>query len=358
MIQKARPMNLSDRIIAVAEAARPFSWLGEVTENKIHEWIELEFGGDPEGERRYGDQSYRCIPLTPILHIVSGNTPHAALQSLIRGILVGSENRIKIPSSDLPELKDFSARLPVELKPQLNNTLPATWMRDAEAVVVFGSDETIRHFSATIEPHQRFLPHGNKISFGLVLNAFEEGLIARAARDVFLFDQLGCLSPQSYFVAKDSETFAAGLADALEKLALTEPRTQPRSTETAATLRAYREEWKYRAATEAGVHIWESGTSLEWTVIHAPSLASTPLHRTIFVHPLPDNLEQQLKFVRPYLSTVGVDRVDSGVIELAILLGAQRICSIGEMQNPPLTWHHNGWPNLTSLVRYVDIERA
>jgi len=26
------------------------------------------------------------------------------------------------------------------------------------------------------------------------------------------------------------------------------------------------------------------------------------------------------------------------------------------MQNPPITWHHDGWPTLASLVRYVDIE--
>jgi hypothetical protein len=33
-----------------------------------------------------------------------------------------------------------------------------------------------------------------------------------------------------------------------------------------------------------------------------------------------------------------------------------RFCPIGKMQFPPLLWHHDGRPNLTDFVRWVDVE--
>jgi hypothetical protein len=349
-------MNLSDRIIAIVEAAKIFPWLGNVCSEKVREWIDLELGGSLENPQSYGSHIRQAIPLTPILHIVSSNTPHAALQSLIRGILIGSENRIKTPMSGLPDLEEFIARLPAELRPELNHALSPGWLKQAEAIVVFGSDDTIRHIATQIEPYQRFIPHGNKISFGLVLNDYDEKLISRAAQDVFLFDQLGCLSPQCFFIANDSSAFAARLAQALDQLTQGSLTKNTRSPEIAARLRSHREEWKYRAATESNVNVWESPISLEWTVIHSPSPSPTPLYCTIFVHPMRDDTVNSLVSIRAYISTIGLDRLDPEAVALAIRLGAQRVCPIGSMQQPPLTWHHDGWPSLASLVRYVDIE--
>ena len=39
-----------------------------------------------------------------ILHIISGNTPHAAYQSLLNGILLGAHNHLKLPSQSLQNL--------------------------------------------------------------------------------------------------------------------------------------------------------------------------------------------------------------------------------------------------------------
>jgi hypothetical protein len=350
-------INLDDRITAIAEAARAFPWLGDVRVEKIRAWVDLELGKLLERPEPYGNQIRQAIRMTPILHVVSGNTPHAALQSLIRGLVVGSENFIKIPTAGLPELEEFAERLPLELRPRTSRSISPEWMRLAEVIIVFGSDETIRHFAAQIQPHQRFIPHGNKISFGLVLNEFDDALVERAAQDVFLFDQLGCLSPQSYFVAHRSKEFAHRVARALDRLTASSPPTPLRGPEIAAKLRVNREEWKYRAATEQNAAVWESPNSLEWTVIHSISPASTPLYRTLFVHPITEDLFDSLASIRPYLSTVGLDRMEPAGVTLALRLGAQRVCPIGAMQNPPLTWHQDGSPSLSSLVRYVDIEQ-
>jgi len=36
--------------------------------------------------------------------------------------------------------------------------------------------------------------------------------------------------------------------------------------------------------------------------------------------------------------------------------GATRICPLGQMQNPPLTWRHDGRPALGDLVTWTDFE--
>ena len=36
--------------------------------------------------------------------------------------------------------------------------------------------------------------------------------------------------------------------------------------------------------------------------------------------------------------------------------GITRICRLGSMQNPPLTWRHDGRPSLGDLVTWTDIE--
>jgi len=90
-------MNLQERIETVVRASSGFPWLGQLTVQAVREWIVLELGDPPLMPQRYGRHQVVAIPYSPILHIVSGNTPHAALQALIRRILLGGENLIKIP---------------------------------------------------------------------------------------------------------------------------------------------------------------------------------------------------------------------------------------------------------------------
>jgi hypothetical protein len=352
-------MKLDDRIAAVVAAAAEFSWLGELTSENISRWIKLELGqflGDPR-PGTYGNQHCVVIALSPILHIVSGNTPHAALQSLIRGVIVGATNWIKLPQEGLPEVDTFVRALPREIRPELAVDLPAGWLEEAEAIVVFGSDKTIQEFSRRVLPAQRFLAHGHKISLGLIWGQCDPQVAAGIARDLFPFDQLGCLSPQFFYVAGDSAEFACQLSKQLEK-AWEKPLTSARERETTAALRAFREEWRFRAATEQGVFFWESRGNLDWMVIHDPNpgWVTSPLHGTIFIKPMPSDTESALSPIRRFISTIGLSLVNLQSINLAIRLGAQRVCQIGEMQNPPLTWHHDGWPTLGSFVRYVDVE--
>ncbi|HTC13977.1 MAG TPA: acyl-CoA reductase [Chthoniobacterales bacterium] len=352
-------MRLDERIAAIVAAAATVSGLVDLTLENISHWIELELGqylSDPKPQP-YGNQHCQIYPLSPILHIVSGNTPHAALQSLIRGVIVGATNWIKLPRQGIPELEFFVGALPKQLRPEMAPELLSNWMEEAEVIVVFGSDETVREFSQRVLPSQRLLAHGQKVSLGLIWGRCDPQIAEGIARDVFPFDQLGCLSPQFFYVAGDSAEFALQLSHHLEKQ-LPGALAPARNRETAGALRAFREEWKFRAATESGVLMRESSGNLDWVVIHDPEsrLVPNPLHGTILIKPMPRDAELVLAPIRRLISTIGLFPIDQESVHFGVRLGAQRICRIGQMQHPPLTWHHDGWPALGSFVRFVDIE--
>ena len=66
--------------------------------------------GDPKALDefvKYGDIFAKANPISPILHIVSGNTPEAAIQSVTRGLLVGAKNLVKLPRNGIKEFYDF-----------------------------------------------------------------------------------------------------------------------------------------------------------------------------------------------------------------------------------------------------------
>jgi len=115
-------MKFPERVQAIVDSARAFPWLGEITSQLLYDWVARELGVEfaTSSWIECGNRFRRLIPCSPILHIVSGLTPHAALQSLIRGILVGSENWIKLPSTDLVEVRTFVDSLPKAIQPKLS----------------------------------------------------------------------------------------------------------------------------------------------------------------------------------------------------------------------------------------------
>ena len=95
-----------------------------------------------------------------------------------------------------------------------------SFARACDLVLAYGSDQTITALRALCPPGTPLLGYGHRVSFGLLMQgADEEAEAARGfATDVLLYDQGGCLSPQTIFVEGDrgrTQSFAARLADAL-----------------------------------------------------------------------------------------------------------------------------------------------
>jgi hypothetical protein len=353
------------RAAALAEAAKHFPLLGPMEKDDLLELVGLELG-HPEildGFQPYGGRFARAVAPDCIVHIVSGNTPHAALQSLLRGLLLGSHNLVKLPTAGLPEVEAFVNALPADLarRVELATSLPEQWLSMAEAVVVFGSDETIAHFRARVPAETRFQAHGHRVSLGIV---FEDALMESApaaAEDVSLYDQQGCLSPHDIYVAESTgltaRAYAERLAQAMEAFNLTTPRS-PLSLAGTAEIMDLRASYSFRAASDERVAIWCSPESTDWTVIYEedPWFATSPLNRVVFVKPLPMDLGAGLAPVRQWLGAIGIWPATRENADRVATLGASRICRLGRMQFPALTWHAEGLPNLGGLVSWIDFE--
>jgi hypothetical protein len=85
------------------------------------------------------------------------------------------------------------------------------------------------------------------------------------------------------------------------------------------------------------------------------------LNRFIYVKPARDltDVLQNADAFRGKVSSVGLAVPEKEAQEVATQLarwGASRICSLGQMQNPPLTWRHDGRPSLGDLIRWTDWE--
>jgi hypothetical protein len=357
--------NTLERAERIAAAARNFPYLGGVTIARLMELVACELGHAEALDRfvPYGERVTRAIAPRCILHVLSSNTPAAALQTLMRGLLLGAHNLCKLPSSGLPDVEKFVAALPKEWRPavELSTELPEAWLVEANALVVYGNDTTIAHFHERVRPGQIFIPHGHKISFGLILADPDFSSVPGAARDVSIFDQQGCLSPHAFFVREDGAftavAYAERLAAAMGDFAAHTP-PEPLTLSEANAIRSLREEAAFRAANGEPLRLFASEDTA-WTVIadETPGFPSTPLNRVIFVKPLRPELVRMLAPQRSHLSAIGIWPSNMENAELAASLGALRVCPIGKMQDPPVTWHHDGMPVLGALVRWTDWER-
>jgi hypothetical protein len=354
-------MKTADRARALAMAAGDFPLLGPVAVEELLELVRVELGHAEilDGFRPYGKSTHlsRATPRDPILHIVSGNTPHAALQSVLRGVLLGARNLVKIPSTGLPEVEEFLARLPEELRGMVTvrRELPAEWTGEALAWVVFGSDETVAHFRR--QARGVFEAHPHRVSFGVVFD--DPGFVSapQAARDASLFGQKGCLSPHDFYVAGDARAYAARLAEEMARYEAGDPRGVLTKHE-AAEIHDVRANYRFRAASDPRVQLWESKCSTAWTVIYEddPWFAASCLNRVVFVKPLPDDLAAALGPAGDWLGAIGIWPATPEHAERVAVLAPSRVCPLGKMQEPPVTWHQEGRPVLAPLTRWVDFE--
>ncbi len=321
----------------------------------------------------------KCASGPPlILHALAGNVPGAGLDSVIFSLLVKSAALVKTSSAE-PVLPVLFARSIRDIDPNLgaclsvvswpggNATLEDLAYGRADMVVASGSDASL----AAIRKRTRgqFVGYGHKVSFGLVTReslADAEELAHKAAYDAALYDQQGCLSPQLVYVeeggAVTPKEFAALLATGLTYWQTELPRG-PVPPEVSTTIRTVRDEAEWQALAGKDIVLHASPNGTDWTVVYDadPTFVQSPLYRTIRVKPLRDitQLDGILETWRPYLEAVGVAAGPERLATLTDTLGAlgvSRVCPIGTMQHPPLSWRHGGRPRIGDLVRWVGMD--
>ncbi|HLZ72395.1 MAG TPA: acyl-CoA reductase [Dehalococcoidia bacterium] len=314
------------------------------------------------------------------VHVFAGTVPTVPVFSLICGLLLKSPVLAK-PSSHDPLIPAVFAQLLARVEPRLAGALAVLpWsggdeplereaLAGAGAVIVYGSAETVATYRAMTPATTRFVGYGHALSVAAIAReALTAGAATETARrlawDVALFDQRGCLSPQFALLERGGETapeaFCELLGAELDGLRSRLPRG-PLDAAGHARVRAVREAVRFRAAVEPGVRLWESAGSTDWTVLLLPRLdpGSGGEHRAIAVVPA-DDLAAALPAACAGLSIscIGLAATPQRTRTLEPVLSrlATRICPLGRMQEPPITWRHDGRPNLSDLTTWVEIE--
>ena len=321
--------------------------LDSLTPGKLWELIHAENAADALGYPVIG-------------HVIAGNTPLLAWVSMIRALLVRSASLVKLPSNASAQWAHLFHRSLAEIAPDLAKCvqlaewpggtpeLDAALCAQADLVMVHGSDSTLRDLRGLCPAKTPFIGYGHRVSFGILLpNADRRKAAEGFAKDVLLYDQGGCLSPQTIFVEGDGNKvrqFSSFLAEALS--AASERYPLPVRAERAAG--AVREA-RALAWMDEGNHLWED-PDLRWTVIARPGsdFAASPTYGVVSVQPL-----ESLKELPLALSRVA-DRLQgcavAGTESTGYLPGVPHLCRPGELQAPPLSWRQDGRDVLRVLL--------
>jgi hypothetical protein len=368
------------------------NFFGQLTRENFHALLVQEFGDAKRldamcatpVEQKHNRMAIINAPEFQV-HIAAGNIPNPTLTSIIFGMLTRSAQFVKCASgsSFLPRLFAHSI---YEADPKLGACLEvAEWrggnaalenalFAEADCVTATGGDETLAAIRTQLPVKTRFLGYGHRVSFGFVgseelYGSSAKKIAARAADDVVAWNQLGCLSPHVIYVQLGGEVFpehfAQLLANELEKREVSEPRGEL-PAEHAAAIASRRGIYEVRAAhaPETTQH-WCSKDSTAWTVVYEADahFQMSCLNRFIYVKAVADLTAalQGADDIRGKVSTVGIAVSEDKKQEVATQLarwGATRICPLGQMQNPLLTWRHDGRPSLGDLVTWTDWEQS
>lgn len=319
-----------------------------------------------------------------IFHVFSGNVPGLPLWSMIMGLLLKSGGIGKSSSAE-PLMPVLFAQSLAQVDRELANCLAILpWkggtadleepvLKLADAVIVYGSNETVKKLQNKVTKNIPVLGYGHKVSFAaigheaLTADRYQD-TVHRLAHDVMVYDQQSCMSPQAVWVEEGGaisvRQFAQLLAAELENYEKRRPRAKL-TDEEAIAIRSVRNRYEALSFQDDEIEVYASVGGTEWTVIYEgkPGLEGSPLNRTIHVYACHELKEciSDLRPYRDYLQTVGLAVSPSRLEDISTVLareGATRITALGQMTLGVPGWHHDGRFNLLDLVRFVDIERS
>ncbi len=301
-------------------------------------------------------------------HVIAANTPLLSWVSILRALLMRSASLVKLPSGPAAAWGHLFVHSLVEVSPKLaecvtllqwaggTTELDTALCQSVDSVMVHGSDAALASLQALCPPARSFLAYGHRVSFGLVFaGAASDEAICGCAKDILLYDQGGCLSPQTIFVQGDWDdalAFAGRLALALPGATEKYPLTV-RAARAAGAVR----EARLLARMEQGTRLWED-PALRWTVIARPSscFTASPTFGVISVQPLPllETLPSALAPAAGRLQgcAIAAPEKDMSTDTKTMLeaLGASYICAPGQLQAPPFSWRQDDRDVLRSLL--------
>ncbi|WP_234435024.1 MULTISPECIES: acyl-CoA reductase [Streptomyces] len=316
-------------------------------------------------------------PVGLLVHIAPGNAAAVAPLSVIEGLLTGNLNVLKTSSADTPLAQHLLAELAAaDPTGTLARRIVALrfpsarteWLRlmcePADAVAVWGGEDAVRAVSELVPAGCRLVEWGHRVSFAyLTRDAWSDRATLDAlAADVCRFEQQACSSPQVIYLDTEdddevfafAERFAAHLADASAELPRPDLEPAEHAEITTTELIARLEEHLGLTRVLAA----EDGS---WRVLAdtRPALAASPLHRSVWVKPLPrTSVMTVLRPMRRYLQTaaIGGSRADVARLSQAVLAaGVLRVTPVGGMLDGYHGEPHDGVYALQRYSRRVSV---
>ncbi len=295
----------------------------------------------------------------PVLVILPGNVIGPTIVSAYCAALAGARVILKSPGVER-SLAPILAEQFERLGDPLDQLIEARYWLSAERsafaqtlegvrrIVAFGSDETV----AALRAEAGAIPvrgYGTSYSLGYVAPGADAALAAAgAARDICMFDQRGCMSPQTIYVEGDEAhaiAFAHALAAALRTAGTAFPRATFEPGEAAAVMERVRR--FSMTALAPATHALETlilgppaDGAPDFVVVAQPfgPPARECFGRIVAVKPC-SSIAQFVATVREEASlqydTVGVAGSLDMAQEASLHRIALRVCSLGQMQRPP-----------------------
>jgi hypothetical protein len=280
------------------------------------------------------------------LVVLAANLPGLAVQPLLRGLARGDAVLLKSASAEPCFAPAFVAAL-TAFEPALGDCVAAvTWpggdleiepplLERARRVEVFGGDDAVRSWRG--RAGDRLKAYGPRLSVGIVARGADLAAAAAGlARDIALFDQRGCLSPQAILVEENADRLAAELAAALTAIAREIPAGAALATDLAA-VQQVRAEAEMRGLT-APVMAIDDGTVIVET---GAALEPSPGRRTVRLYTLGsmDSLAARLAPWRGRIQGAALcGELSEGAHETLRELDVTRLAPAGELQRPEADW--------------------
>ncbi|MEE8556599.1 MAG: acyl-CoA reductase [Myxococcota bacterium] len=308
---------------------------------------------------------YRAPTVTAVW--LAGCVPTASFAAIVYPLLVGSAVYVK-PSAADPVSPGLFRESLLDADPAVGEAVAlgtdAEVLREADAVVVHGSDETVSELRARVPVDRIFIGYGHKVSISAIGQGIGIETAARdLGRDITLYDGRGCLSPAWVLVENTpsgrSLEFARALGKELARLASALPPGRLHAEE-----HAWVHDRRARATLREGTTLLSSDGTAWSVILEAVRAPCEPgMLRTVPVVPVAtlDDLGEWCSRHAPHLSSVGHAGWGTRTAqlgEIVALCGASRLCGLGNMQVPPIDWNHDGLGPLSALIRRVDVETA
>ncbi|MFF8403334.1 acyl-CoA reductase [Streptomyces sp. NPDC015684] len=316
-------------------------------------------------------------PVGLLVHIAPSNAAAVAPLSVVEGLLAGNLNVLKTSSAD----RGLAAELLTALGAADPSGLIAErvvvlrfassrrdWLRtlcgQADAIAVWGGEDAVRAVGELAPPGCRVVEWGHRISFAYLTPgaAADDALLDALADDVCRFEQQACSSPQVVYLdtADTAEllAFAARFAERLAKVSDARPAPLPGTAEQAEITTVQQ---LARLEQHLGLTRVFAAVDGSWRVLAdtRPALDASPLHRSVWVKPLPRaEIVATLRPMRRYLQTaaVGGDRPDLAALSRALLAaGVTRVTPVGSMLDGYEGEPHDGVYALQRYSRRVGV---